>query len=463
MTERKPPNIVVINPDQMRWDYASCYGHPFIDTRHIDRLAAMGTRFEHAFAACPMCGPSRTSFLTGTYPNEHGVRHFGGNYDPGRPNALAVLGEAGYVRGLWGKDHVFKGRAVGRHYDEGENIVLGVMGGHPAYKRAWDSAILRADSPWNITRRLTDCGIRFIQRHAGGDRPFFLTLNYQDPHPFFTCPRPWATLFSPAQFELPPNFRTGPVAGEIRRLTHWRIHSGETEMPEEELKAAMAMYCGQIRYVDDQVGRLLDRLETLDLLDNTIVLFWSDHGEFLGDYGVTHKMPAFYDALVRVPLILWDPTGRVAPGVHHDFVELMDAMATVLDLCDLPQPAGSRARVLSRGLPSRPDIYAEGGLLVQQPLAPIDGHRLRSADAPTAFGPGAMLRTAEWKICLYADDLGELYDLTNDPHEMHNLYADDAYIGIRCDMQQRLIQRMLTHGQDPADLPEGEIKIQTSL
>ena len=246
---QRPPNIVIINPDQMRWDYASCYGHPFINTRNLDRLADMGTRFEYAFASCPMCGPSRTSFLTGQYPIEHGVRNYGGAFPPNKPNALKNLGDAGYVRGIWGKDHVFSGNVIGNQYDEGENICLGIMGEHPEYKKAWDSAVLDVESPWNITKRLTDAGLDFIDRHAGGDRPFFL-LNYQDPHPFFTCPEPWASMFSADQFELPKNFRRGPVEGEIRRLTHWRIHADEVNMPEHDLKRAMAMYAGQIRYVD---------------------------------------------------------------------------------------------------------------------------------------------------------------------------------------------------------------------
>jgi len=452
MRTDKRPNIVIINPDQMRWDYASCYGHPFIRTQNLDRLAGMGTQFQRAFTVCPMCGPSRASFLTGQYPMEHGVRHYGGNCDPSRPNALSVLGAAGYVRGLWGKDHCFKGDVFENLYDEGENICIGVMGKHPEYINAWDSATLDVKSPWNLTKRLTDQGLDFINRHAKGDTPFFLTLNYQDPHPFFTCPDPWASLFRPEQFDLPLNFRRGPVEGEIRRLTHWRIHSGETDMPENDLKRAMAMYCGQIRYVDDQIGRVLHRLETLDLLNDTIVLFWSDHGEFLGDFGVTHKLPAFFDCLMRVPLVVWDPTGRMPRGIHTDMVELMDGMATVLDLCGLPQPKGSRARSVLSGAPARRDVFADAGLQVQQPADPIPGLRLKAAQPPTAFGAGAMLRTETWKLCIYADDRGELYDLKADPHEMHNRYDDPALASVVNTLQHRLTQRMVCAGQAPEDL-----------
>ena len=452
---QRPPNIVIINPDQMRWDYASCYGHPFINTRNLDRLADMGTRFEYAFASCPMCGPSRTSFLTGQYPIEHGVRNYGGAFPPNKPNALKNLGDAGYVRGIWGKDHVFSGNVIGNQYDEGENICLGIMGEHPEYKKAWDSAVLDVESPWNITKRLTDAGLDFIDRHAGGDRPFFLTLNYQDPHPFFTCPEPWASMFSADQFELPKNFRRGPVEGEIRRLTHWRIHADEVNMPEHDLKRAMAMYAGQIRYVDDQLGRVLDRLAERNLLGNTIVLFWSDHGEFMGDFGVTHKMPAFFECLMRVPLLLWDPTGRTPRGPYTGLVQLMDAMATILDLCNVPQPDGSRARSILNDGSDRTEVFADAGLLVQQPADPIPGLRLKAAQPPTAFGPGSMLRTRVWKICLYAEDQGELYNLSEDPYEMNNRFDDPDCSSVVRTLQQRIIQRMLCRGQAPEDLPKG--------
>ncbi|MCD2181557.1 sulfatase family protein [Rhizobium sp. GN54] len=452
------PNIVIINPDQMRWDYASCYGHPFIGTKNLDRLARKGTRFEFAFTASPICGPSRTSFLTGQYPIEHGVRQYGGTYDQAKPNALRVLGDAGYVRGIWGKDHCFRGDVIGSLYDEGEDICIGIMDRHPEYIKAWDSASLAANSEWNLTKRLTDAGLDFIRRHAHGDQPFFLTLNYQDPHPFFACPEPYSSLFNASQFELSPNYRRQPTDGEIRRLTHWRIHSGETEMPIEELKRTMAIYAGQIRYVDDQVGRILDTLESLRILENTIVLFWSDHGEFIGDFGVTHKIPAFYECLIRVPLVLWDPTGRVPRGVNSSLVELMDGMATVLDLCGLQQPRGSHALSLADSVARRRDIYADAGMMVRQPQAPIAGLRIKGALPPTPFGPGVMLRTREWKLCLYAEDQGELFDLNADPYETQNRFNDPACVKVLTSMMQRLAQRSMCFGQIPENLPEREVK-----
>ena len=447
-------NIVILNPDQMRWDWASCYGHPFIGTQHLDTLASMGTRFERAFTACPMCGPSRASFLTGKYPTEHGVRQYGGRYGQNNPNALQVLGKAGYTRALFGKDHCFAGDVIGSLYDEGEDICIGIMAGHPEYIRAWDSTTLDAGSKWNLTRRLTDAGIDFIHRQAPKEEPFFVTINYQDPHPFFACPEPYASLFSPDQFEVSPNYRTAHVEGEPRRLTNWRIHSGEINMPEHELKEAMAIYAGQIRYVDDQVGRIVDTLKQLQLLDDTIILFWSDHGEFIGDFGVTHKIPAFYECLMRVPLVLWDPTGQVPRGVFEGKVELMDAMATILDLCGLDQPEGSKAKPFTKHRQGRDEIYADAGMVARQPMDPIPGLRIKGAHPPTPFGPGSMLRTDRWKLCIYAEDLGELYDLHTDPYETCNLFNEPEFNEVRLNLMGALLRRSMLQGGMVEDLPE---------
>jgi arylsulfatase A-like enzyme len=364
------------------------------------------------------------------------------------------LGEGGYIRGLWGKDHIIRQNAIGILYDEGEDICLGNMDSHPAYRRPYDSAPLEADSPWNLTRRLTDGAMSFIERNARRSTPFFVTINYQDPHPFFSCPEPWASLFKPEQFSLPVSYRSGPVDGEIRRLSHWRIHGGHGEMEERDLTRAMAMYCGQIRYVDDQIGRVMAKLEELQLLDETIVLFWSDHGEFLGDFGVTHKMPAFYDCLMRVPLVLWDPTGCVQRGTFGPMVETMDAMATVLELCGLPQPDGSHARSLqANNFEPRLEIFGDGGLFRRQPEAADPTVKFKAPFAPTSFGPGAMVRTDDWKLCLYAEDEGELFDLENDPHETRNLYHKSEYQRIRLRLSELLGKRLLCKGASPRDMP----------
>ncbi len=454
MSASNRPNIVLINPDQMRGDFMTPAGHPLISTTNLSRLASMGTYYPNTYTVCPMCGPARTSFVTGQYPIEHGVRDYAGNMPLAKPNAIATLRRNGYRAALYGKDHIIRNEAIGQFYDEGESKCLGNMDEHPNYKHSWSSGVLDKASPFNITERLTTAGMQFIDRQAAKNEPFFLTLNYQDPHPYFACPEPWASLFRAEQFELPPNFRREPVEGESRRMTHWRLNSGSLKATEDDFRRAMAMYCGQIRYVDDQVGRVLSHLESINLLRNTIVVFWSDHGEFVGDFGVTHKMPGFYESLVRVPLIIFDPSGRLPRGTSDEFVEILDVFPTLLDLCSLPAVEGSRARnLLGHSLP-RADVYSEGGLYRRQPTEPLSNRELRAPGSPTHFGPGAMLRNREWKLCLHSMDQGELFNLVHDPHEMHNLYQDPNHREVRDLLIQRLTQRLLCLGQAPEYLPD---------
>ncbi|MDF7797974.1 sulfatase-like hydrolase/transferase [Pontiellaceae bacterium B1224] len=457
MNEKKY-NIVVINPDQMRWDYMTPNGHPFIKTGNLSRLAGMGTNFEKAFVACPMCGPSRTSVVTGRYPSEHGVRNYGGRMHPNHPNIFQSLEKAGYHRALFGKDHIIVEDAIGVLYDEGEDLCIGNMDKHPAYKRSWSSGSLETSSPWNLTERLTTAGLDYIDRRSTLREPFFVTLNYQDPHPYFTAPEPYDTMFSPDQFELPSNFRRESEGGEPERMTLWRKNSRSDEASEEDFKKAMAMYCGQIRYVDDQLGRVLDKLEERGILNETIVLFWSDHGEFLGDYGVTHKMAAFYDSMVRVPMVLWDPSGKIPKGPNGELVEASDIFASVLDICGVPQPEGSRAySLLTDNYEPRSDVYAEGGIQIAPVDGPIAGANLRAPFAPTHYGAGAMLRTDRWKLCSHSFDCWELYDLDNDPAEACNVYENPEYARVTRELTQRLMNRMMNAGQAPEHLPHPQV------
>ena len=443
----------------MRWDYMSISGHPFINTTGISRLAGMGTHFSNAFTSCAMCGPSRTSFATGLYPNEHGVRNYGGSYDKSKPNVFHSFGSSGYRRALFGKDHIIPEDAISVYFDEGEDICLGNLSDHPENIHTASTATLEKGSKWDITERLTTAAIKFIEQSRLEETPFIVTINFNDPHPLFSCPEPYASLFSPDQFRMPPNFRQGAGDDEISRLTNWRMHSDMASVSQKDIQRIMAMYSGQIRYVDDQVHRVLDSLEATDQIKNTVVLFWSDHGEFLGDYGVTRKMPAFFDCLLRIPMILFDPTGRVKVGQNHDLIEAMDVMTTILDLCDISPPEESKAQsIVAAAYQPREDIFAEGGLYLRQPQKPVTEFKLREASPPTNWGPGVMLRSHQWKIAVYAEDVGELYNIEEDPYEITNLFNNPGYSDIKVKMMERLVRRLACKGQSPEHLEKGRIK-----
>lgn len=438
-------NLVIITPDQLRADYLSCYGNQRIGTAQLNRLADMGTTFEHCYCAAPLCAPSRISFATSTYFSEHNHRNFWSSISPDVPNLPQYLHHHGYATGMFGKNHLFHYDRLPEVWDELDEICLGNYDGHPDFEHSFSSFTLAADHPFNITGRLTDEAIDFIQRRQ--DAPFFLWVNYQDPHPAFTCPAPYDTMFDPADVELPKRSYSG--SPEPDRNGVWRAHSEMDLCTEADVRRAIAHYMGQIRYVDDSVGRILDTLETRGLLENTVVLFFSDHGELLGDYGMFHKIPVFYDCLTRIPAILYAPGVTKGGSRFRGLVEEVDLAPTLLRLLDLPVPATMCGTALDEALRcgddrGKADALCEAGGGAPTWHKPSKDIKLLAPHAPTSFGPGAMLRTERYKLSVYGDDNGELFDLETDPLECRNLYGQPEYAQVQQQLTQRLLQRLLS-------------------
>lgn len=440
-------NLIVITPDQMRADYLGCYGHPSIGTNHIDRLARKGVVFENMYCAAPLCGPSRCSFATSTYFSEHNHRNYWSTISPSVPNLVTSLKKAGYRTGMFGKNHLFTYSELPKVWDSLDEICLGNYDGHPQYLHSYSSFTLAKDHPFNITGRLTDEGIRFMEETR--EQPFFLWLNYQDPHPAFCCPKPYAAMFDPKEIELSPAAKDyqrdkQPVRNEV-----FRKHSEMDRCTEEELKQAIAHYMGQIRYVDDSVGRILEAVKANGDGGRTVILFFSDHGELLGDYGMTHKNPTFYDCLSRIPAILVHPDGRWKAERFAGLTEEIDLVPTLLEMLGVEIPptmvGTSWAAALDRkDYRGKETILCEAGGGCPTYQEPIPGKTMTAPFAPTSFGVGAMLRKGSWKLSVYGDDRCELYDLAADPYELHNLYEEEAYRAVRNEMTTLLLKRVLS-------------------
>lgn len=452
------PNLLIICPDQLRADYLSSYGHPFIATDNLSRLAGQGVQLNACYCAAPLCGPSRISFATSTYLSNHQHRNYGSTVSPDVPNLVTTAKAAGYRTGMFGKNHLFTYDRLPEVWDELDEICLGNYDGHPAYKHSFTAFEMEPDHPYNITGRLTDETIDFMERHR--EQPFVAWVNYQDPHPAFTCPAPYSTMFAPDQIELPESWSSEPVADKPRKVRNWWHNSDMDKCTETDMKRAIAMYCGQIRYVDDSVGRMLECLERTGLADNTVVLFFADHGELLGDFGVTHKLPVFYECLCRIPVLLRDPSGRWQ-GVQVDgLVEEVDLAPTVLEMMGLEAPPSMVGRSLVEMLEAgRTDTFketalVEAGVGAPTPEGPVPGAGHRAPFAPNSFGAGAMVREGTWKLSIFADDRCELYNLADDPHEMTNLYGRDEVAEVQNRLTLKLAQRVMSTHHRRGDLPD---------
>ena len=448
----KKYNLVILTPDQYRADYIGCYGHPSIGTTHIDRLAEEGVRFDRCYCAAPLCGPSRISFATSLRFGEHRRRNYWSCIDYQVPNLVRSLKEAGYRSGMFGKNHLFLYDQLEQVWDELHEICLGNYDEHPKYVRSHSAFPLEQNHRYNITARLADEAIDFMRR-SPSDRPFLCWVNWQDPHPAYTCPEPYASLFDPSEVSLPHNWcRQTP--DKPRRLDNWRINSLAHQCTEDEARKAIATYMGQCRYVDDQVGRIMKFLAESGRIENTVVVFLGDHGEFIGDFGVFHKLPLFYECLARIPAIIRYPGETVRAFVFEGLVEEVDLAPTLLEGLGLPIPQSMvgtslHGQILRRDDSGRDSVLVEAGLQMPTTATPVPEANHRAPHVPNSYGPGAMVCDGRYKLSMYCDDGHELYDLQHDPHEMDNLYNKTEYRDVRQRLTELLVQRILGVGVRP--------------
>ncbi len=445
-------NVLLIIPDQLRADYLSSYGHPTVETRHLSALAQESLQLNQCYCAAPLCGPSRVSLVTSTYVGEHNQRNYGGNISPDVPNLVGVLKRNGYRTGMFGKNHMFTESRLEEMWDEMDNICLGNYDNHPDYIHSFSAFTLEKGHPYDITGRLTDETIAFMQ---SAEQPFLAWVNYQDPHPAYCCPPPYDTMFSPDDIELPPEWHLRGE-GEPVRNEVWRKHSEMDLCSDDAMKRAIAFYMGKVRYVDDCVGRMMAYLKESGKEKNTIVLFLSDHGELLGYRGMTHKLPAFYDCLTRIPVLLRAPQKDWAGKQWDALVEEVDLVPTLLELLGIGKPntmvGRSFAGAMDRGDGAfRDSVLVEAGCGAPTCKTPIPGRKIKAPYSPTHFGPGAMVRQGRYKLSVYADDNGELYDVEKDPLESENLFGKAEYQSIQQELTMLLLRREL--GVKVRDVP----------
>ncbi|MDG1129173.1 MAG: sulfatase-like hydrolase/transferase [Paracoccaceae bacterium] len=493
----KPRNILFIMFDQLRWDYLSCYGHPHLKTPHIDRLAAMGVRFDRAYIQSPLCGPSRMSTYTGRYVHSHGASW---NNVPLKVGELTMgdhLRDLGMGCWLVGKTHM-KADAEGMrrlglepdsvigarvsecgfdiferddgmrpegpdgYYDPGGalkyNAYLrekGYEGDNPWHDHANsgiddDGNVLsgwflnNSDKPANIreedseTPYLTRRGMEFI---AGASQPWCCHLSYIKPHWPYIVPEPYASMFGPQDF-LP------RVATQAERETDHPVFKGFQNAPvgrafarDDTRDKVLRAYMGLIKQCDDQMGVLFDWLENTGRMDDTLIVVTSDHGDFMGDHWMGEKT-FFQDASVRVPLIIYDPSEEAdaTRGTVCDaLVECIDLLPTFVDV------AGGDAARLDHVLEGRSllpllrggDAPARDAVFCEYDYSatPLAGKLgLHPKDARMF-----MVFDGHWKMVHFEGGFRPmLFDLDNDPGEVSDLGASEAHADIRQTLYDKL-------------------------
>lgn len=483
-------NVLFIMCDQLRADHLSCYGHAgALRTPHIDALAARGTRFERAYVSSAVCGPSRTSFYTGRHPVSHRVTW---NRVPMPLDELGVgdyLHQAGRRFDLLGKTHFVPHRAgldahgyqldpaarerwleggftpVERydgHFEMAETSpyraymqargyggaqpwtdhVIGSLDAQGAFASGWylrnaglPARVLEEDSE---TAYLTTRAIAHID--AQGDTPWALHLSYIKPHWPYKAPAPYHALYG-ADDARP------PVRGRAERERPHPVHGAYQRLEEsvsfardEVWRTVRPVYMGLVRQIDDQIGRLMAFLEQSGRLQDTLIVFTADHGDFLGDHWLGEK-EYFFEPVIRVPMILVDPAGQ--PGqVRNEFVECVDVVPTLLDALGLPIPEhrieGRSMRPLLRG---EPDAASRSFV-----VGSLD-YAYREARTFLGRGPhectGWMVREDRYKLIVWEGYPDQLFDLHDDPQELHDLAGDAALAPVQRRLRESLLHWML--------------------
>ncbi|MDD9986015.1 MAG: sulfatase-like hydrolase/transferase [Spirochaetaceae bacterium] len=463
------PNILVLMTDEHAAQFAGTYGHPFIATPGMDRLACEGVTFDAAYCNNPLCVPSRLSFMTGRYT------HRCGGWD--NSTALPVdavtwpylLRAQGYEAVLSGKMHLIgPDRLHGFERQLAVDLHADLV--HPVYR--WAEGVPEAAEPWSgVTRtgsRVPEHGrrfgaevdadapmeqpvetgpgttpeieaddlaveraIEFLHTREGADAPFALCVGLIAPHYPFVVPEPFFSQYFPEHAdlpELPPGHpqELSPASQRLRRAFGFHGHT------DDQVRRARAAYYGLVSYADSKLEALLDVLDRTGLADNTIVVHTSDHGELLGEHGLWRKM-SFYEQSARVPLQIRWPGRGVAGERIPACTSLVDVTATLVDAAGA---AGPGLELDGRSLAGLIDGSAEA--IRAWPDEAFAEHTAHGTDRPRA-----MLRRGRWKLCLSGGDdpEAELYDLLQDPGEFHNRAGDPDVADIETEMRDALLAR----------------------
>jgi len=442
MTERRP-NILWYCTDQQRFDTIGALGNPHVRTPAIDALVRDGGAFTKAYCQSPICTPSRSSLMTGLYPARvHNTRNGNESFPAWPPVITRLIADAGYECGLIGKFHLQSaGKRTEPRIDDGFSVWKfshaprddwPVGHDYAEWVRAGggDLKALRARAEnvppeFHQTTWASERAIEFITSARPRDRPWLLNINIYDPHPPFTPPQVYADQFDPAQMPGPYFRETDIAQQEALRGADFQH---DRESPDRlEPKTAQARYYAMIAQIDDQFARILQTLEQTGQAENTVVIFTSDHGESLGDHGLMFKGCRFYEGLVRVPLIFRWPRHFTA-GLRSDaLVELLDLTATLLDLCGVNPPDYLQGRSLVPILTGAASPAHHRDFVRCEYFDSLDSH-FTGGNGTFA----TMHRTERHKLCVYHGlEIGELYDLREDPWEFNNLWDDPSHREIR--------------------------------
>lgn len=443
----KRPNILLITTDQQRADCLGVAGHPCLHTPHIDQLAYEGVRFENAYADCPICIPARTTMITGIQAHHYGMPSYSDQYRVKREREKflgSLITSAGYQTQLVGKTHWHTDpsfRAGFEHVDFIARLLKEqlVKTGY-AYNQTGigvnelTPGLSRLPPELHATNWIVDKSIDFLETREQG-QPFFLWASFCDPHPPLVALEPYYSMYD--NDDIP-----DPVESEWSKddecpyahyIVKHRMKVGR--IPKNRMRKLRSVYYGMITYVDHQLGRLFGKIMRDKEWDNTLVIFTSDHGEFLGDHGSAWKT-SFCESAACVPFIIRAPKWmNIKPGIVSEaLVEHADILPTLCEIAGTKIPKDVTGKSLMG-------------------IVKGDNKHVRDLmhgyiDDDGKFGGVHMLHDGRYKYTYYIDDGKELlFDVSKDRNDQYPL-SGEALERMRKLLVQHLSEEGHEHVQD---------------
>ncbi|MEZ5291765.1 MAG: sulfatase [Vicinamibacterales bacterium] len=449
---RRPPNVVMVLVDDMRWDEMHSAGHPFIETPNMDRVAREGARFTNAFATTPLCSPSRASFLTGQYAHTNGIVDNTARPSHALPTFPKDLHDAGYRTGFFGKWHMGNDASPRPGFDRWVAM--------PGQGEAIDPHLNVDGTDLQKTGYVTDVLTDYVEQFIGEttDQPFLVYLAHKAIHPNIVQRDDGSLGAVPGQpggFVAAERHRGRYAGREMPRRANafhaptdkpalMRAIDGlpplgkATATSDEEIRGRVEMLLA----VDDSLGRILAALERRGELDDTVVVFTSDHGYFYGEHGLNEERRLAYEETIRIPMLVRYPSAVIAGSTPGQMVLSIDLAPTFLQLAGLAVPARMQGRSLVPIFTGSAGAWRDAFLV----------EYYTDTVFPRVLNMGySAVRTDRYKYIQYRDlnGMDELYDLEADPFEEHNRAADPAAAGVLETMRQRLAGLLAETGDTP--------------
>ncbi|GAB4170957.1 MAG: sulfatase-like hydrolase/transferase [Terrimicrobiaceae bacterium] len=480
------PNVVFIITDQQRWDTVAALGFPWMITPNLDRLVREGVAFTHAYCPAPSCVASRHALMTGYFAPTTGVFSF--DSWSGRKDWLQAFGQAGYHMASIGKVHYQPVRDLPAYWDErvvvenkSEGEMPSVHGGKTLDDWGRDIAKKNIPKPMRRDEKYPDFSdrlgafaweydesdqadmwtgdraVRWIENYQG-KAPFFLWVGFPGPHEPYDPPKRFLDMYKGR--EMPPVSGSYADLGDPGKHEPWETKAYadfiENDSGDHKLALSKATpegvaetrrhYCANVTAIDEKVGEILAALEQRGILDNTIIVFTSDHGDTLFDHGVPYKWTP-YEGSVRVPLIVRYPKA-FAKGLRTDrMTSLLDVVPPLFEQASLPVPPGRQWVSASATLAGKPETSP-----------PKYAYCVHGSDQ---FNPSTwiMVASQKWKYVHYINsESRQLYDLENDPGELKNLAFDRHYAPVRAEMESEALRWFASSTRQGSQVWSAEIR-----